>query len=75
MSKSFVVRLLYYIIAYQTIELIEGSDTVYIRNRLITIRNRKRLGESVISIVIYNYKAAPTCLPISVTIVYRSIKS
>lgn len=70
MSKSFVVRLLYYIIAYQTIELIEGRDTVYIRNRLITIRNRKRLREGVISIVIYSYKAASTCSPISVTIVY-----
>lgn len=75
MSESFVVRLLYYMMAYQTMELMEGSDTVHIRNRLITMRDRERLGEGVMSIVIHNYEAAPTCSPISVTIVYWSIKS
>lgn len=63
-----MVRLLYYMMAYQTMELMEGSDTVHIRNRLITMRDRERLGEGVMSIVIHSYEAAPTCSPISVTI-------
>lgn len=45
MSESLVARLLYYMMAYQTMELMEGSDTVHIRNRLITMRDRERLGD------------------------------